>query len=155
MKHFFKKIIFLSLITITLSPNITQAVTCRLSYDDDAYCREHGYSLVGDTGCEAGTCIFPNGSSCLSTDFYNGTCGKEFRKELACAQNGKYAPSYTECCSGKKISHFGPGGFASWVTCENNAIYYSTKLLRAWPELVIFTLPLFVISLVIYVKRKK
>ena len=129
----------LFIISLTIIPNVTHAVTCRPSYDDDSYCKAHGYQLTGNDGCTAGTCIFPDGSSCLSTDFYDGNCGREFKKELACTENGERVPSYRECCDGQKLFHIGPGGFATWRTCESNFIYYSTKLLRAWPLILVTT----------------
>ncbi len=154
MKKSLKKFIILCSITLAITPNITHAATCRGSYADDSYCRAHDYQLIGNTGCTAGTCIFPDGSSCLSTDFYEGTCGKEFRKELACTKNGERVPAYSECCSGKKIFQTGPGGHATWTTCENYPVYYFTQLLRAW-RLILFAILLFSAFFAVYATRKK
>ncbi|GEM_PF-6324890 len=87
------------------------------------YCTEMGYSTD-----ENGNCVFSDGNSCEQLAFYNGECGKEYVKELPCAEAGKSLLPGHNCCNGlvsiqaassSGISKDGTCSFAvgSWGVC--------------------------------------
>ncbi len=53
----------------------------------DAYCLQLGYKCVVRKGSdgEYGSCMYPDGTECVSWDFYRGSCGQQYS---FCEQQG-------------------------------------------------------------------
>ena len=58
------------------------------------YCENMGHVSNGVN------CIFDDGESCELWDFYNGECGPDYVKELACVELGESLSPGKVCCEG-------------------------------------------------------
>lgn len=87
------------------------------------YCQEMGYQIKNND------CVFSDGTDCNLYDFYNSLCGKNYTKELSCAQEGEYALPGHICCNGlieiKALNRLENGNckdpepLGSWRVCSN------------------------------------
>ena len=94
------------------------------------YCVEMGYANVD------GNCIFTDGNKCAEWDFFNKACGKEYIKNVSCAQAGETSGVAKKCCMGlipirtvKSCGEKGEeeiiGGYAICSDCGN-------KICESW-----------------------
>ncbi len=85
-----KYLVFPIVIFVLLS-----AIVFAIPNPSATYCLEvMGYDYVSEN------CLFPDGESCNAWDFYNGTCGAEYVKELDCIDIGESNLPGTVCCLG-------------------------------------------------------
>jgi|GEM_PF-2301120 len=97
MKKFVKEAVFgLLLIFVVGSMSI---FAFAIAEPSATYCEEMGYKYVYGEG----KCVFPNGESCDSYAFFNGSCGREYRKNLSCSKAGESPGVAKECCEGLKV----------------------------------------------------
>lgn len=91
-----KKEILLLLFGVILSASVFA-----IPEPSSSYCEEMGYKYEFSGG--KGTCVFSDGQNCDAAAFYNGSCGRNYRKVLACAAAGQSPGVARECCEGLKV----------------------------------------------------
>ncbi len=63
-----------------------------------AYCEHMGYEHVNYENCS-----FGDGNSCPLWDFFKGSCGQDYVKEIPCRKQGEDVfASFEECCGNLK-----------------------------------------------------
>ncbi|HJX50648.1 MAG TPA: DUF333 domain-containing protein [Candidatus Nanoarchaeia archaeon] len=110
-----------------------------------AYCKHMGYEL------REGICIFNNETSCNDWNFYEGTCGQEYVKEIPCRKIGEAVfTGFEECCAGGYV--YAPGWTVGQSTCQSLSKVIIDEF-RYNPFYWLGTLV--VIGLIIYLIKKK
>jgi hypothetical protein len=63
-------------------------------------CMERGYTIEERIGTQPAQCVFPDGSSCLISDFNAGRYGDKFMSGSVCIPQGKMTVGNGQCCNG-------------------------------------------------------
>jgi len=68
-------------------------------------------------------CVFDDGNKCDAKEFLEGTCGKEYVREIPCRQEGEFVfKQFEECCSG--VAYIGPK-VTGQPQCHSLAVYFT------------------------------
>ncbi len=62
------------------------------------FCQHQGYTL--NPFSDHATSMFDDGKSCDLREFYQGTCGKEYRRDFQCVPLGEPVFEFDHCCEG-------------------------------------------------------
>lgn len=79
-------------------------------------------------------CVFNENSKCNAEEFYNGTCGQEYIKEITCGKlNERVHPQLQACCNGLEKFHY-PGQKGGSDLCREPLGFFSSM----WEKTVFF-----------------
>ena len=84
--------LFLSILFLTSS---ISAYEYDISY---YYCLYLGYAPKGNN------CVFSDDKICDLQEFYNGSCGEGYKKEISCVDIGRIYPEFQQCCEGSTLT---------------------------------------------------
>lgn len=103
------------------------------------FCEHQGYKIerTGDNV----TCVFDDGKSCEIREFYQGTCGKEYRREQRCVPLGEPVFEYDRCCQG---APYLPQGYIGQATCRHFSERITISLLNPWTWTMISVFAFFI-----------
>ena len=88
-----------------------------------AYCEHQGYTYENNREIGKQFCVFDDGNKCDAKEFLEGTCGKEYVREIPCRQEGEFVfKQFEECCSG--VAYIGPK-VTGQPQCHSLAVYFT------------------------------
>ncbi len=97
-----QKLIFLFLLLLV---GVSPMKSFAAPRPDMEFCAEQGYEIE-----EGDYCVFPDGNKCELYAFYQGKCGRKYRKNISCKKAGDSPGYFGKCCWGlEEIEyHTGP-----------------------------------------------
>jgi len=105
------------------------------------FCEHQGYKV--EVSEEGTYCVFDDREKCDLTDFFDESCGAEYKKEFSCVEEGNPVFGFEQCCFGS-TPYLGFGAIGQ-PFCKN---------ILFQPE--VWLIILIIVAVVLfYIKRKK